>query len=250
MTDNSQKSEQTVALLPIKKYITYVLVGGLVVSSLIAIIAVLAGGFTDTVGRAFATTITIVIHSLIGLTFLSAKRSRSISSTLIINTLFTIVVASMATSVLGIWEVLNGQMVANFYATFLVVLFAVLIIAGLLTTHLRDKLVRTMALSASGGVALAFALLVPWIFADDYYTLPEFYFRVIAASFILAATLTVLTIIFERMYAVKHPEPAEASNPHAMPFGVKLLLIFLVLFFGGWMIFPLFFGLIFGAAYN
>lgn len=225
--------------LPVKKYIMYVLIGGLVLSALISIIAVLAGEFGDTVGRAFGTTLTIMVHSLLGLLFLSVKRSRTLSSAIIVNTVFTLVVASMMTSILGIWDILSEQLVGDLYSTYFLTVIAALIIAGLVSTHTKDKVVGAVAWTGSGTVAVAFVSLLPWIFTDLPSLLPEFYFRVVAALFILAATTTILAIIFDRLYVLKHPEPKAEANPHAMPLWVKILLGFLILLFGGWIIFPI-----------
>jgi hypothetical protein len=235
--------------LPVKKYVMYVLIGGLILSALISIIAVLTGEFGDTIGRAFGTTFTIMIHSLVGLLFLSVKRSRSLSSSIIINTVFTIVIASMITSIFGVWDILTDELVGDLYSTYFLALIAALIIAGLVSAHVKDKIVGTMAWSASGTVAVAFTSLLPWIFVQYSSMLPEFYFRVVAALFILAATVTILTVIFDRLFMIKHPEAKAPANPNAMPLWVKILLGFLVFIFGGWIIFPII-GLIFGLAFQ
>lgn len=252
MEATHQKNTETTANwtkdLPVKKYIMYVLIGGLVLSALISIVAVLAGEFGDTAGRAFGTTFTIMIHSLLGLLFLSVKRSRTLSSAILVNTVFTLVVASMMTSILGIWDILPNKLVEDLYGTYLLTLIAALIIAGLVSAHVKDKIVGTMAWGASGTVAVAFASLLPWVFAEYPSMLPEFYFRVVAALFILAATVTILTIIFDRLFMIKHPEVKAPANPNAMPLWVKILLGFLIFIFGGWIIFPIV-GLVFGLAF-
>ncbi|HEY0965177.1 MAG TPA: hypothetical protein VGE13_01730 [Candidatus Saccharimonadales bacterium] len=230
--------------IPVKKYIMYVLIGGLVLSALISIVAVLAGEFNDTVGRAFGTTLTIMLHSLLGLLFLSVKRSRSLSGAILINTTFTLIVASMMTSILGIWDIVPGRIVGDLYSTYLLTVVAALIISGLVSAHIKDKVVGGLAWGASGTVVVAFISLIPWIFAEFPASLPQFYFRVVAALFILAATVTILTVIFDRLFMIKHPELKAPTNPNAMPLWVKILLGFLIFIFGGWWIIVLLFGLV------
>lgn len=230
--------------IPVKKYIMYVLIGGLVLSALISIVAVLAGEFNDTVGRAFGTTFAIMLHSLLGLLFLSVKRSRNLSGAILINTVFTLVVASMMTAILGIWDIIPGRVVGDLYSTYFLTIIASLIVSGLVSAHIKDKVVGGLAWSASGTVVVAFASLLPWIFAELPSALPEFYFRVVAALFILAATVTILTIIFDRLFVIKHPELKAPTNPNAMPLWLKILLGFLVFVFGGWWVIALFIGVI------
>ncbi len=233
--------------LPIKKYIIYVLIGGLIASALISIVSVLVGHFGDTAGRALGTTVLIMIHSLIGLAFLSVEHDHNRSKALIINTLFGLIVASMLTSIMGVWNILDGTIVSDLYGTYILGFIAVLIIATLLTAHLEDKLVRQMVNATSGVVAVAFASLLPWVFKDNNYELFDFYYRCVGALFILAATMIILTVIFERLYVIKHPSERIETNPHAMPLWVKILLGVFVFIFGGWMIIPFVFALIFGA---
>lgn len=255
-TTKHTKSEETIASpdswikdIPVKKYIMYVLIGGLVLSALISIVAVLVGEFNDTVGRAFGTTITIMVHSLLGLLFLSVKRSRNLSGAVLINTTFTLIVASMITSIIGIWDIIPGRIVGDLYSMYFLTIVAALIIAGLIATHIKDKVVGGLAWGASGTVVVAFVSLVPWVFAEFPSSLPQFYFRVVAALFILAATVTILTVIFDRLFAIKHPELKAPANPNAMPLWVKILLGFLIFVFGGWWIIALLFG-IFGAIFS
>lgn len=234
--------------LPVKHYILYVLIGGLIASALISIVAVLAGQFGDTAWRAFATTLIIVVHSLIGLAFLSVKRSRTLSAAIIMDTLFGILIASMITAVLGIWNILASRWVGDLYTTYLFALIALLLISGLLSTHRQqDKTVNAISWSASGTIVVAFVSLLPWIFAENVSALPEFYFRVVAALVILAATMTILTAIFDRLFIVEHPEP-QLTNTTSMPLWVKILLGFVALLLGGWIIIPLLLGIIAGVS--
>lgn len=234
--------------IPVKKYIMYVLIGGLVLSALISITAVLIGEFNDTIGRAFGTTILIMVHSLAGLLFLSVKRSNTLSGAIVINTLFSLIIASMMTAIVGTWDIIPNRVVGDLYSSYFLIMIASLIISALVSVHIKDKVVGALAWSASGTTAVAFTSLIPWIFAEYPSSLPEFYFRVVAALFILTATMIILTVIFDRLFVIKHPELKAPQKPGAMPLWVKILIGFLVFIFGGWWAIVLLFG-IFGAIF-
>lgn len=218
---------------PIRRYFLYVLIGGLVVSALISIIAVLVGEFNETVGKALLTTLMIVIHALIGLAFLSTKSDQSLSSKLIVNTLFGVVVASLLTSILGIWDVFDSVIIGDLYLTYFFGIITVLTIAALLTSHQQDQATRALSLGSISSVVVTYLLILPYIFADDNYTLPNVYVRVTWAFVILSATLVVLTCIFDRLFVVKHPEvkASDQAKPGSMPTWLKILLICIGLLF-------------------
>lgn len=243
-TPTPAKQASTVPNL-FKKYVLYVLVGGLIISALISIVAVLAGEFGEVAGRSLATTVVIMVHALLGLMFLSASHTRSLSAAIVVNALFAIVVGSMLTAIVGIWELVSGATIADLYGTLFLGFVAALIISGLVSAHTEDKAVNAFVLSASVATVVSFTALLPWVFQNDAYVLPEIYFRIVAALFIVTATLIILTVIFDRMYVVKHPE-AVVTKPGAMPLWAKFLIGLAIFIFGGWLIIPLIFGLLFG----
>ncbi len=235
---------------PIKRYFLYVLIGGLIVSALISIVAVLIGEFNETFGKALATTFIIVIHALIALAFLSVKTRESLSSKLIVDALFWIVIASLLTAILGIWGIFTETLVGDFYGVYFLGIITVLVISALLTAHQQDQTTRAVMYGSIASVTGTFLLIVPYFFADGNYVLPEVYGRITWAFIILSSTLTVLTAIFDRLYTVKHPELKIPLKPGAMPTWLKILLVLIVVFFSLPFIMPFLALVIAGATYT
>lgn len=250
MAQTTPVQEQSSQLSLVRHYFLYILVGGLVASALIAVGAILAGSFNDVASKALLTVLVIVIHSFIGLAFLSVGKSRSPSSTLIVNTLFVIVVASLVTSIFGIWKIISGHVTGDFYGTYFLGFIAVLIIAALLTAHTEDKVVNGLVATSTGFVTATFIALLPWVFADSTYVLPDFYFRLVAALFVLAATVIVLTVIFNWLFIVKHPATQAVRKPGSMPPWLLALVIALAVVFGGGFFIPFILAAVFGSIFS
>lgn len=242
--------EVTKGQSPIKRYFLYVLIGGLIASALISIVAVLVGEFNETFSKALATTVIIVIHALIALAFLSTKTHESLSSKFIVNTLFWVVVASLLTAVLGIWGILTGMLVGDLYGVYFSGVITALVISAILTAHPQDQTTRALMYGSIASIATTFLLIVPYFFADDNYVLPQIYGRITWAFVILSATLTVLAAIFDRLYVFKHPELRVPLKPGAMPTWLKILLVLVVAFFFLPFIVPFLGYLIAGATYS
>ncbi len=215
----------------IKRYFLYVLIGGLIASAGISIVAVLTGDFTETFGKAFATTVVLVIHALAALAFLSIKTQKSLPSRLLVDTFFWVVVASLLTAVLGIWGIFTEILVGDFYGVYFVAILTALIVSALLTAHHQDQTTRALMYGSVASVVSTFLLTAPYFFADTNYVLPEIYGRITWAFLILSATLVALTAIFDRLYTVKHPELKASPKPGAMPTWLKILLVLIVAFF-------------------
>lgn len=240
-----------------RKWFFYILIGGLVVSALISIIAVLIGEINDVVMRSLWTTVIMVVHSLVVVGFLSAasNNKNSLADEVILNTLITLTVASFMTSILGTWEVFSGEMVADLYQLYFYALFASILIFCLLHARLSDA-ATALSAKASIGIAVAFVLyLIPSVF-DNTTILPDMYYRGIAAFAILLSTTVVITVIYQWVYAIKHRDllarerAAAIAKRHEetsvvgtpMPTVVKVLLIVVAIVVGA----PIVFGLLIG----
>lgn len=234
----------------IKRYFLYVLIGGLIASAGISIIAVLTGDFNETFGKAFATTIVLVIHTLTALAFLSIKTQKSLSSRLLIDTFFWVVVASLLTAVLGIWGIFSETIVGDFYGVYIVAIITALIVSAVLTVHRQDQTTSAVMYGSIVSVVSTFLLTIPYFFADTNYVLPEVYGRITWAFLIMSATLITLTAIFDRLYTVKHPELKTPPKPGAMPTWLKILLVLIVIFFCLPLFVPFLTFVISGIAYN
>jgi hypothetical protein len=93
----------------LKSAILYVLIGGLVISALISIVAILIGEFNSVITKALLTTFVFVTHSLIILALVSADRNNSIGKAVIPSTIFLAIIANMFTTTLGTWNVIDGD---------------------------------------------------------------------------------------------------------------------------------------------
>ena len=189
------------------KYFLYTLVGGLIISALISVIAVLTGEFSSTMSRALGTTGSMVVHTFILLFLLSiGNNDKNGGQSFTINTLVLITVVSFITSTLGIWEIISGRATADTYLllfyTFLASLWTQLLLK--VGENLIDKPTRIVSKISIGFTALFYIILIPTIFTHYPDKLPEFHYRVLAATAIVLATTSVLTTVFRRIYIFKH----------------------------------------------
>lgn len=213
------------------KYFLYTLVAGLVVSALISVIAVLIGEFNSTMTKALATTASMVIHAIIALFLVSLSgKSKDKVDNFFLNTLLLITILSFITSILGTWEVITGRWTADLYAVYFYTFWASLWIQLLLKIgkNQLDKPTVITSYVAIAFTALFYLLVVPTIFVHYPNKMPEFYYRVMAASVILLATTSVLTTVFRRIFIFKHHDTKSASTPN-QPWDIILAIFALVL---------------------
>lgn len=212
------------------KYFLYTLVVGLVVSALISVVAVLTGEFNSTLGRALGTTGSMVAHTLIALFLISVGNRDGKTAGMFINTLLLITVGSFITSVLGIWEIVSGRTAGDMYLILFYTFCASLWIQLLLKVgkNKGDKPTRIASLTGVGFTALFYILLLPTVFTHYPDKLPEFHYRALAAVIIILATASVLTTVFHRIHAFRHPESRVRSKDN----GMDILLAVVVVFIG------------------
>lgn len=213
-----------------RKYFLYVLIGGVVISAIISIVAILIGEINDYISRALLTTLSMVIHAMVALAFMSAtSKDRSIGQEIVTNTLFTITIASFFTSTLSIWKVISGDMTMDFYQLYLYALVAAFIVQVLLSVNVIDKVTNRLMQTSVGLTAFMWLYLIPSVFDDGYPKgWPEIYYRGIAAIGILLGTVLVLVTIFHRLYLTKHPEVVAARGPRAGGIPVWLIVVLCV----------------------
>jgi hypothetical protein len=224
-----------------RKYFLYVLIGGVVISALISIVAILIGEINDYIARALFTTLSMVVHAMIALAFIStASTQRTTGQEIVINTMFSVVVASFFTSTLGIWKVINGDTVVDFYQLYLYALIAALVVQVLLSIRAIDGITKGLVRASVGVTVFLWLYLIPSVFDDAYpKAWPELYYRGIAAIGILLGTILILVTIFHRLYLAKHPEVRASSTPKAGG-GMPVWLIVLICVVGapvvlGWL---------------
>lgn len=213
-----------------RKYFLYVLIGGVVISAVISIIAILIGEVNDYIARALLTTLSMVIHAMIALAFMSVTtKQRTTGQEIVTNTLFGITIASFFTSTLGIWKVIGGDTVMNFYQLYFYAVIAAFIVQVLLSVNTIDKITNRLMQTSIGLTVMLWLYLIPSIFDDSYpKAWPEIYYRGIAAIGIALGTVLILVTIFHRLYLTKHPE-IKAAAPKAGGMPVWLIVLLCVL---------------------
>ena len=192
----------------IKKYFIVVMVGGLIISSIIAIVAVFVGNFNDVIGKALSTTIWTVIHTLLALTVISATvRRRTAATDIIVNTLFVAVIISLMATIFYIWDIISGLAFADVYLVLFYAILSALFCIVILMTDRSVKLIRSVADSTLYVIVFFFILTIPSAFSNVLEPLPTIYFKGLGASAIVLGTMAVLTLIFQKLYAAKKPIP-------------------------------------------
>lgn len=200
----------------LKKVCIYSLIGSLIISAIVAVISVLVGSFNEITTKAFLTLLMVVIHSVIVLSFIwDDNRQKDFERlSFFINFIFILVIVSFITSVFGVWEVLKSDNLVNLYQTYFVLAFAVLhgeiLSKALKKEGYLDKIIYFNYLF----ILVVVSMLIMVIFTEvSYEIFGPFFFRILAASAIIDCTLSILTIIFFKLYMSKHPEVANDLSP-------------------------------------
>lgn len=194
-----------------KKFFLFNLIGALVISALVAVITILIGEFNETSAKVLFTLFMVIIHSLISLIFIWDDKKQDTFERLsfFTNILFLIIVVSFITSIFGIWDVIPGEMVTNLYQTYFIIGFSSLH-ANLLSKAVDKENYLDMIIYLNyvfiGIVALMF---FPIIYMEN--TLSEIYYRFLGAAGIIDGTLSILTIIFYKLYKHKHAHTEDNS---------------------------------------
>ncbi len=188
----------------------YTLVGGLVASALVAIIALLIGEFNDIIQKALGTILLFVTHGLFILALITADKynqiGRSVLPTVIIGAAF----ASLVTTTLSTWGILSAE--TGWRASLCYALFigAAFVTAGILKLRIAHKASLALLYATVGGLAAWTLLLVPWVF-EVVVRFDPFYFRLVAALTILTVTVFLVSIIVRLIALARHPELKEAA---------------------------------------
>ncbi len=231
-----------------KQFFIYSLIGSLILSALVAVVTILTNDFNDTTTKVFLTLGMVVLHAALSLSLIwdDTKRNTFERLALFSNALFVLTVASFATSILGIWKIFPGELVGNLYEAYLIFGFAALHIDILSKTLNKEKHIDMLVRANYVFVAIVVLLLMPVTFVKDgAILLGEMYFRVLSAVAIVDGTLTLLALIFLKLYLQKHPEErsplfASAGAPvteHRRGLSGWMLLLVLYLVLQGMIVF-------------
>jgi hypothetical protein len=238
----------------LKNLFLKLLIGCLVVAAALAVVTVIIGHFNDIFAKALFTILLVALHCLISFGFIvnNEKEETFENLTFFTNVTFFIIVLSFITSILGVWTLLSGALVAKLYALYFVLLFATLHGETLSKTTGKQKNIDTTVSVNYFFMAIVVLMLLPVIFLNDNSSLPSIYYRSLAAAGIIDATLTLIAVILHKLYVQKHPtltdnvfnlqqipgqpgqnmqnaQIAAAAPKHGMNIFVKILLGYVIL---------------------
>lgn len=204
-----------------KKFFMFNLIGSLIISAIVAVITVLTGTMNEITGKVFTTLFMVVAHSLISLAFIwDDERQKTFERlSFFINILFVLIVISFVTSILGIWGIILGDIVWRLYMTYFVIAFASLHGDILSKALRRENYMDVIIYLNYVFMAIVALMLQPVIYTDNATrVLGEIYFRLLGAAAIIDGTLSILTIIFYKLYMNKHlklDNPLQDNLPQA-----------------------------------
>ena len=230
----------------LKRALLFCLIGSLIVSAVVAVVAILIGHFNDITTRIFFTLFIVMLHSLVSLMFVwDDERQKTFERlSFFINVVFFLIVISFVASTFGIWKIISGETVFHFYQTFFIVAFAALHADILSKVFHKEKYMDMVIYVNYVFMVLVVCMLQPIIFLNNATdVLGSFYYRILGAASLIDATLSILTIIFYKLYLNKHPNAENtlaAPKKRRMGFWVWILIIYLFFQFA----FPIMFALL------
>ncbi|HEY5442200.1 MAG TPA: hypothetical protein VIJ68_01540 [Candidatus Saccharimonadales bacterium] len=191
----------------LKKLAINTMVGSLIIAAVIAVIAVLVGEFNDIFSKALFTLLIVTLHALVCLGFLDSRGKTADTNDLKVftDTIFVLIVFSFVTAVFGIWGLFPVPLVSRLYGTYFITAFAILHGEMLHKTTGLDKKINNIVYGNYVSMGLVVILLLPILWAASGSTFPDFYYRLLAATAIVDATLTILAVILHKLYLQKHP---------------------------------------------
>jgi hypothetical protein len=226
-----------------KKFFLFNLIGSLIICALVAVVTVLIGDFNDITRRVLMTLFMVIIHSLVSLMFIwdDEKQNTFERLSFFINVIFILIVLSFLTSLFGVWKVVDGDIVRKLYMTYLVIGFASLhgdiLSKALNKENYLDGIIYSNYLFMIGVVIM----LQPIIYMNNAFrSLGEVYYRILAAIAIVDGTLSILTMIFYKLYMHKNPREksdliqGQGKKKRGLNVWVWILIAYLIIqiFFG------------------
>lgn len=195
-----------------KKFFLFILIGSLVIAALVAVVTVLTGEFNEILARSLWTLGITVVHVLIslGLIWDNERQNSFESISFFINVLFLLIGISFITSIFGIWKIIPSDLIWKFYQSYIVI-GATALHADILSKALNKEKYMDMIVYINYAFIVIVALMLqPIIFIDNASrVIADVYFRILGATAIIDGTLSVLLIIFYKLYMNKLPKTQE-----------------------------------------
>lgn len=205
VTSTENASGINITAQELRKYVLYVLGGGVLVTGLIAIVAVLIGGFDSYTWRSIGTVFDMVLHSVVVLALLSWLSAKIRQPVIIIYTLMLATLVSFLVSTLAIWDIM-GESAGKVYSVLTWTFLLSCVWQGMHWLRREDKLVRATAYATDVAASVVYFMILPIVISGSSYKMPEAYLRILAALSILTGMLAIIASIANRLYVGKHPE--------------------------------------------
>lgn len=223
----------------LKRSFFQVLIGCLVGSAAIAVVAVLVGSFSNTLEKALGTIAMVALHALFSFSYITEtekrdKKDGGRSIELFSNVVFALIAVSFITSIFAIWQLFSGELILRLYMLYGVILFATLHSDVLYRIRgFETKINNTVSVNYAF-MATVVVMLSVVIFSPSPSDLGEFFYRLLAAVGIIDATMTLTAIIMHKMYLQKHPQvaadSAQATAAQSKNFWRNPIVIILLIF--------------------
>ncbi len=211
----------------LKSAFLYVLIGALVISAIVAVMALLIGQFNASIGRSFLTIFILFAHSLFILGLLWADTRNQVGRNLLPTTILALTFANMLTTMLATWDIISIDTAWRTFWLYFLILGTVYIISGSLKLRIAHTATQVTLYTAVGLISLAVLSLVPWVL-DIFSPFDPIYFRIIAALSILATTAYMIAIIM-RGLAIGRNQAIKATRPVGPKTPSGLLAIYITL---------------------
>jgi len=219
-----------ISFAQLKKFFVFSFIGSLVVAALVAVVTVLIGQFNEITGKVFLTLFMVVFHSLVSLAFIwdDSRRNTFTKLAFFVNTVFLLIVMSFITSLFGIWKLFSGEIIWHLYQTYFLIGFASLHADILSKAFRKEKYMDIIIYANYAFIIIVVLMFLPIIFVDNATkVLGEMYFRFLAAAGIIDGTLSILTIIFYKLYMHNHPEIEMPVQKKGLSIWIWILIIYL-----------------------
>ena len=212
----------------IRKYLIKVLIGCLVATGIIAIVAILAGNMGEITGKALGTVLAAAVHVGIVLALIPPAprafpdtdlgRKQSVASNALTDAIIVLATISFFTWVLGIWEILSGSTLGKLSTTYFVFLIAFVTAKIVYDMQIVNEKLRYYAMGMYGLIGLLVFLLVGVIFEPSFADLGNgLYGRAIVAAFVAFVILALIMAILHRIFLQAHPELLPAAETTTDP---------------------------------
>ncbi len=203
----------------------YVLIGGLVASSLTAIISLLIGEFNSEIQKSLLTILIFFSHSLFILALLWADRDNEVGRAVLPTTIFVLTLANMISSTLATWEIISTETAWRALGLYMLIIGAVFIISGILKLRINHQATKITLYTTIGSITALIVTLAPWVL-DAFPVFEPLYFRIVAALSIFTSTVFLIGIILRGIALARRPE-LKATIPTTKPIPVGLLTIYI-----------------------